>query len=147
MKLAFESIGKGIDTSGVVLEMRRKDNGKPFWIQWWSRPDPSGTFTRTMFLDITERVLMEQEQARLQAQNAYLQEEIRAENNFTEIVGNSAELRDVLRQVEQVAPTDSTVLILGETGTGKELIARAIHDRSPRKNRPLVKVKIGRAHV
>ena len=110
---------------------------------FWSRPDPSGKFTRTMFLDITERVLMEQEQARLQAQNAYLQEEIRAEHNFTEIVGNSAELRDVLRQVEQVAPTDSTVLILGETGTGKELIARAIHDRSPRKNRPLVKVNCG----
>ena len=143
MKLAFESIGKGIDTSGVVLEMRRKDNGKPFWIQWWSRPDPSGQFTRSMFLDITERVLMEQEQARLQAQNAYLQEEIRAEHNFTEIVGNSAELREVLRQVEQVAPTDSTVLILGETGTGKELIARGIHDRSPRKNRPLVKVNCG----
>src|SRR6266478_2429908 len=51
MREAFESIGRGTDTSGVVLEMRRKDNGKPFWIQWWSRPDPSGTYTRTMFLD------------------------------------------------------------------------------------------------
>jgi len=143
MREAFEAIGRGADTSGVVLEMRRKDNGKPFWIQWWSRPDPSGKFTRTMFLDITERVLMEQEQARLQAQNAYLQEEIRAEHNFTEIVGKSPELRDVLRQVEQVAPTDSTVLILGETGTGKELIARAIHDHSPRRGRQLVKVNCG----
>jgi len=143
MREAFESIGKGIDTSGVVLEMRRKDHGQPLWIQWWSRPDPSGKFTRTMFLDITDRELMKQEQARLQAQNAYLQEEIRAEHNFTEIVGNSAELRGVLLQVEQAAPTDSTVLILGETGTGKELIARAIHDRSPRKNRALVKVNCG----
>jgi len=143
LKEAFESIGKGIDTSGVVLELRRKDNGKPIWIQWWSRPDPSGTYTRTMFVDITERVLMEQEKAQLEAQNTYLQEEIRTEHNFSEIVGNSAELRGVLKQVEQVAHTDSTVLILGETGTGKELIARAIHDRSQRKRRPLVKVNCG----
>src|SRR5882724_10358102 len=63
MREAFESIGRGADTSGVVLEMRRKDNGKPFWIQWWSRPDASGTFTRTMFLDVTDRVMMEQEKA------------------------------------------------------------------------------------
>ena len=62
----------------MVLELRRKDNGKPLWMQWWSRPDPSGTYTRTMFMDITERVLMEQEKARLEAQNVYLQEEIKA---------------------------------------------------------------------
>src|SRR5207248_5700030 len=143
LREAFESIGKGIDTSGVVLELRRKDNGKPLWIQWWSRPDPSGTYTRTMFVDITERVLMEQEKARLEAQNTYLQEEIRSEHNFGEIVGSSPALLDVLRQVEQIAKIDSTVLILGETGTGKELIARAIHDRSPRKNRALAKVNCG----
>src|SRR6266571_763604 len=143
LREAFESIGKGIDTSGVVLELRRKDNGKPLWIQWWSRPDPSGTYTRTMFIDITERVLMEQEKARLEAQNAYLQEEIRIEHNFTEIVGRSSALLEVLRQVEQIARIDANVLILGETGTGKELIARAIHDRSPRKNRALVKVNCG----
>jgi len=143
MKLAFESIGKGIDTSGVVLELRRKDNGKPLWIQWWSRPDPSGTYTRTMFVDITDRVLMEREKARLEATNTYLQEEIRNEHNFGEIVGNDPKLRETLRTVEQVAAADSTVLILGETGTGKELIARAIHDLSPRKNRPLVKVNCG----
>ena len=143
LKEALESIGRGTDTSGVVLELRRKDNGKPLWIQWWSRPDPSGTYTRTMFIDITERVLMEQEQARLQAQNSYLQEEIRSEHNFGEIVGNSPALLDVLRQVDQVAPADSTALIVGETGTGKELIARAIHDRSGRKARPLIKVNCG----
>jgi formate hydrogenlyase transcriptional activator len=81
--------------------------------------------------------------ARLQAENQYLQEEIRGEHNYAEIVGASAALREVLRQVEQVAPTDSTVLVMGETGTGKELIARAIHDRSRRKDRPLVKVNCG----
>ncbi len=140
LKEAFESIGRGADTSGVVLELRRKDNGKPLWIQWWSRPDPGGTYTRTMFIDITERVLIEQEQARLQAQNSYLQEEIRSEHNFDEIVGRSRALVDVLHAVEQVAPGDSTALILGETGTGKELVARAIHDRSRRRSRALVKV-------
>ena len=76
---------------------------------------------------------MEREKARLEAQNHYLQEEIRSEHNFGEIVGSSPALLDVLRQVEQIARIDSTVLILVETGTGKELIARAIHDRSPRK--------------
>jgi formate hydrogenlyase transcriptional activator len=78
--------------------------------------------------------------ARLEKENVYLQEEIRTEHNFEEIVGNSPALLAVLRKVEQVAPTDSTVLIYGETGTGKELIARAIHNRSVRKDRPLVKV-------
>ena len=143
MREAFESIGKGTDTSGVVLELRRKDNGKPLWIQWWSRPDIGGQYTRTMFVDITERVLMEQEKARLEAQNTYLQEEIRSEHNFGEIVGSCPALLEVLRQVEQIARIDSTVLILGETGTGKELIARAIHDRSLRRNRALVKVNCG----
>jgi formate hydrogenlyase transcriptional activator len=78
--------------------------------------------------------------ARLEEENIYLQEEIRTEHNFEEIVGNSQPLLEVLRGVEQVAPTDSTVLIFGETGTGKELIARAIHNRSARKDRPLVRV-------
>ncbi len=140
LKEAFASIGKGIDTSGVVLELRRKDNGKPLWIQWWSRPDPSGTYTRTMFIDITERVLMEQEKARLEAQNIYLQEEIKGSHNFEELIGGSTSLKKVLKIVGRVAPTDSTVLITGETGTGKELIARAIHNLSPRRGRPLVKV-------
>ena len=63
----------------------------------------------------------------------YLQEEIRTEHNFVEIIGNSQALLPVLHQVEQIAPSDATVLILGETGTGKELIARALHDRSHRR--------------
>jgi formate hydrogenlyase transcriptional activator len=82
-------------------------------------------------------------QKKLEAENVYLQEEIRKEHNFEEIVGNSPVLLDVLRKVETVAPTDSTVLVLGETGCGKELIARAIHSRSKRKDRPLVKVNCG----
>ena len=76
----------------------------------------------------------------LAAENAYLREEIRSEHNFEEIVGNSPALLTLLQQVDQVAPTDATVLISGETGTGKELIARAIHKRSGRKGRALVKV-------
>ena len=78
--------------------------------------------------------------ARLEKENVYLREELRAEHNFEEIVGNSPALLKVLRAVEQVAPTDSTVLICGETGTGKELIARAIHSRSTRSSRALVNV-------
>jgi formate hydrogenlyase transcriptional activator len=78
--------------------------------------------------------------ARLERENVYLQEEIRRDHNFVEMVGNSPALLAVLRRVEQVATTDSTVLISGETGTGKELIARAIHSRSSRRERPLVKV-------
>src|SRR5436190_5234794 len=80
---------------------------------------------------------------RLEAENVYLQEEIRTHHNFNEIVGNSPALLDTLRKVERVAPTDSTVLIVGETGSGKELFARAIHSRSRRSDRPLVKVNCG----
>ena len=140
VKEAFESVGRGTDTSGVVLELRRKDNGKPIWIQWWSNPDVGGEFTRTMFIDITDKVLMEQEQARLQAQNKYLQEEIKLNYNFEEIISKSKDFQKVLQQIEQVASTDATVLILGESGTGKELIARAVHNVSNRSKRPLVKV-------
>jgi PAS domain S-box-containing protein len=76
----------------------------------------------------------------LQEENIYLQEEINLEHNFGEIIGRSDALKYVLFKIEQVAPTDSTVLITGETGTGKELVARAIHDASTRRDRPLVKV-------
>src|SRR6516225_5421760 len=137
---AFESIGKGTDTSGVVLELRRKADGRQVFIQWWSRPDPEGQFTRTMFIDITDRVLLEREQARLRAQNVYLQEEIKSVHNFEEIIGASAGLLKVLEGVARVAPTDSTVLVCGETGTGKELIARAIHSGSRRVDKPFIKL-------
>jgi formate hydrogenlyase transcriptional activator len=78
--------------------------------------------------------------ARVEKENVYLREELHTEHNFEEIVGNSPALLKVLRTVDQVAPTDSTVLIYGETGTGKELVARAIHSRSARNGRALVNV-------
>jgi formate hydrogenlyase transcriptional activator len=77
---------------------------------------------------------------KLAQEKLYLEDEIRGEIDFEEIVGQSSALRHVLNLVETVAPSDSTVLLLGETGTGKELIARAIHDRSHRKERTFVKL-------
>lgn len=79
----------------------------------------------------------------LEAENLYLREEVKSQHNFEEIIGESPSIMTVLRQIEQVAPTDSTVLIRGDTGTGKELLARAIHNLSPRKARSLVKVNCG----
>jgi formate hydrogenlyase transcriptional activator len=76
----------------------------------------------------------------LAEEKLYLQDEIRTERNFGEIIGDSSSFRSVLEQVETVAPTDASVLILGETGTGKELIARAIHDLSGRRDRTFVKL-------
>jgi formate hydrogenlyase transcriptional activator len=90
--------------------------------------------------DIDERKRAEAALRKLQLANVYLQEEIQAEHNFAEIVGTSPGLLELLRKVEQVAPTDATVLIYGETGTGKELVARALHDCSARKQQPLVKI-------
>ena len=108
-------------------------------------------YSCTFFRDITERKHSEESlrttlkeleilKERLQEENFYLQEEIKLEHNFGEIIGQSQVFKKALMQVEQVAITDTTVFINGETGTGKELIARAIHDISSRKNRPLVKV-------
>ncbi|MFA8434599.1 MAG: sigma 54-interacting transcriptional regulator [Marinifilaceae bacterium] len=77
---------------------------------------------------------------KLQAENTYLQEEIKLDHNFDEIITQSKLFRKILSKVEQVASTDATVLILGETGTGKELLARAIHNISKRRDRALVKV-------
>src|SRR6185369_8526605 len=68
---------QGKEFAGVELELRRRDDGRPVWVQWWSKPEPDGKHTRTMLVDITERVLMEREKARLEQQNLYLQEEIK----------------------------------------------------------------------
>ena len=83
---------------------------------------------------------IEELKQRLERENIYLQEEVRLLVEHTDIVGQSAAMKKVLTQAEQVAQTDSTVLLLGETGTGKELLARAIHSMSSRKDRPLVTV-------
>jgi PAS domain S-box-containing protein len=77
---------------------------------------------------------------RLERENVYLQGEVKLDHNHREVIGDSESIRRVLQKAEQVAPTDSTVLILGETGTGKELIARTVHDLSRRKGRLMVKV-------
>jgi PAS domain S-box-containing protein len=79
-------------------------------------------------------------QRRLEEENAYLQEEIRSEYNYREIIGSSAAIRQVIQKIQQVAPTTSTTLITGESGTGKELIARAMHVSSERSERPLIRV-------
>ncbi len=78
--------------------------------------------------------------AQLEQENIYLQEEIKTSHNFGEIIGESRGMKKVFRDVETVAPTEANVLLTGETGTGKELIARAVHDLSRRKGKPLVKV-------
>ena len=97
-------------------------------------------------LKVTEEKLrlaladVQQLTSRLHAENVYLQEEIKLQHNFGEIIGQSKALRQMLRKVERVAVTGTTVLILGESGTGKELIARAVHDLSERRERPLVKL-------
>jgi PAS domain S-box-containing protein len=101
--------------------------------------------------DITERMVarrnLEQARAeierlndRLRAESRYLMEEIRSKHNFEEIVGNSPPIMATLHKVEQVAATEASVLLLGETGTGKELFARAIHARSRRHEHPLIKI-------
>jgi formate hydrogenlyase transcriptional activator len=83
---------------------------------------------------------IEELNARLEEEKIYLEDEIRTDNRFEEIIGQSRALRAILKQVETVAPTDSTVLIYGETGTGKELLARAIHDLSGRRQGTFVKM-------
>jgi len=140
IQAAFRDIQQGKERGLMELELRRKDDGRPVWVQFWSRPEPDGKHTRTMIIDVTARVLAEREQARLRRENEYLQEEISDSRHFDEIVGRSAAVAAVVEQVRAVAPTDSTVLIQGETGTGKELFARAIHLASGRRDKPLIKL-------
>jgi formate hydrogenlyase transcriptional activator len=106
-----------------------------------SQVDSGGRTLFTLILrDVEQRHRAEEELRRLHRESAYLQEEIRAVHNADDIIGNSPTLRDALDKVALVAGTDSSVLILGETGTGKELIARAVHAASARRERPLIKV-------
>ena len=140
LREALAPIKQGNETDGAVLELRRQDDGRPIWIQRWSKPVPGGKYLRTMFIDITDRILAEQEKTRLKAQNAYLLSKIRNEHDFGDIIGRSASLRKVMQKIQLVASTDATVLITGESGTGKELVARAIHEHSARSHRALIKL-------
>ena len=123
--------------------MSRRD-GSPLWVNAWIRPmlgeDGRPQAAHSIWVDVTDRVLAQAESARLAEQNLYLQQEIKSVHNFEEIVGRSPALAAVLDKVRRVAPTDATVLIYGETGTGKELIARAIHSASQRSDKPLIKI-------
>jgi PAS domain S-box-containing protein len=128
-------------------------DGRVVWVHGEAKlvTDDNGTplFLHGVAFDITERKRAEEAAAaayeeirrlkdQLQADNAYLQEEIKLKYNYGEIVGQSPVIQKVLHQVEQVAGTTATVLVLGETGTGKELLARAIHNRSPRRERAML---------
>jgi len=104
----------------------------------WSRvfaDHVAGTIANARAFDEIQRL-----KAQLEQQNAYLQEEVVEAKAFGNLVGQSAALRQVVSQIDLVAPTDASVLILGETGTGKELVAHEIHQRSRRKGRPLIRV-------
>ncbi len=123
------------------LRARRAD-GAEFPVEaTLSRVEAGGRQLYTLILrDVDDRQRAEEAVRRLSMQNEYLREEIRSAHNVEEIVGQSRALATVLEQVRLVADTDTSVLILGETGTGKELVARAVHSASPRRDRPLIKV-------
>ncbi|MDF9773155.1 sigma 54-interacting transcriptional regulator [Pseudomonas baetica] len=143
---------------GVVHEGRQevfwRRDGSSFPVEFTSTPVISEGRIEgavVVFRDITERRSTETQlqnaleelnvlKERLEEQNAYLQEEIHIEHNFREIVGQSAPILKIIKQIDVVAPTDASVLINGESGTGKELIARAIHQASRRNASPLIRV-------
>jgi|GEM_PF-406860 len=120
-------------------------NGQQFPIEGTiSRTDVStGTLFTIILRDIGQRKQSEEMLDQLQRENIYLQEALKSELNFEEIVGASPAIQKVFSSIEMVAKTDSTVLLLGETGTGKELIARALHNRSQRRQSVMVKVNCG----
>ncbi len=140
----------------VECRLRTKDHEyRWFRTRGQAQRDPNGrpTWMAVSLQDIHEQKTAEAElrmalqeverlTERLRAENTYLQAELVNSQGFDEIVGESEPLRSALTQIEHVATTGASVLLLGETGTGKELLARAVHERSPRKHRPLVKVNL-----
>ena len=137
--------------SNVIMPFRTAKNGT-FFLDFFSRQPDTYQPHHLALLDrlksslalTVDRLLafdkIEQLSERLRRENTYLLEEVKTNANFEEVIGTSAVLQNVFRSIEQVAPTDYTVLIQGETGTGKELIARAVHNRSPRRNKALIKL-------
>jgi len=136
---AYPLIVQGDEFVGVLASLARRDIDEEEFAYL-------GILAQQAAISVKSAQLFEENtqlRDRLLVENAYLREEIRSEVGFSEIVGESKALRSLLQEIRQVATTDSTVLLLGETGTGKELIARAIHQLSPRKERPLIKVNCG----
>jgi transcriptional regulator with GAF, ATPase, and Fis domain len=137
--------------SNLILPLKTAKNGT-FLLSFYSRkpytyqPEHMKVLERLLpsFILTVDRLMafdkIEQLSEQLHRENTYLQEEVKTGANFEEIIGQSPALLEVFKCIGQVAPTDYTVLILGETGTGKELIARAVHNRSLRKGKALIKV-------
>ncbi len=151
----YKRYWKDVQTKGEVtfeaLPKRKDGTRLPVEVTSYYVNFGESGYTCTFVRDITLRKRSEEKlretlaelrqlKDRLQEENLYLKKEIEVEHNFREILGRSPSFKKVLAQIELVATSEATVLILGETGTGKELIARAVHDLSNRKDQPLVKV-------